>query len=205
MANSETLTTFVDLIRHGEPDGGPMFRGSKDDPLSPQGWQQMKDAIAPDDHWDAILTSPLLRCGEFARTLAGQSDTPLHSDERLREIGFGDWEGLTAEAIQQRYGQDRLASFWADADSNAPPGGEPFGDFQGRVQAAWEDWTDRLRGQRVLLVCHGGVIRVVVGHVMGISRDRVLSALSVPYACRSRIRLDHTPYGKLSCLVSHGG
>ncbi len=200
----EYRTTLVDLIRHGEPEGGPMFRGSKDDPLSTRGWDQMRAAIGAEEHWDAILASPMKRCHAFATELAGQLGVPLHEDDRLREISFGDWEGLTAEAIGQRFGQDSLARFWADAEGYPPPGGEAFADFQARVQAAWQDWTERLAGQRVLLVCHGGVIRVVLGHVMGIRQDRVLSAVAVPYACRSRVRLDQSEHGTLSCLVAHG-
>lgn len=200
----EVKTTLIDLIRHGEPEGGPMFRGGKDDPLSELGWQQMNAAIGEDEKWDAILTSPLQRCIRFAETMGERYDIPVHTDDRLREISFGEWEGLTAEAIAERYGKQRLALFWADASTNPPPGGEPFADFQDRVQAAWDIWTERLAGQRVLLVCHGGVIRVSLAHVMGISRERVLSAMAVPYACRSRVRLDHSEYGTLSCLVSHG-
>lgn len=201
---SEPRTTWIDLIRHGEPEGGPMFRGSKDDPLSALGWAQMRDAIRADEQWDSILTSPMVRCREFARILAKKRDIPLNSDPRLREIGFGAWEGMTADTIQAEYGPEPLAAFWADADNNPPPGGERFSDFQARIQDAWEEWSDRLAGQRVLLVCHGGVIRATLGHVMGIRPDRVLSAMSVPYACRSRVRLDHSEYGTLSCLVSHG-
>jgi Fructose-2,6-bisphosphatase len=63
-------TTIFDLIRHGEPAGGQMYRGHKDDPLSEQGWQQMRNAITGDDKWDHILSSPLLRCREFAAELA---------------------------------------------------------------------------------------------------------------------------------------
>lgn len=201
---AENCTTLVDLIRHGEPEGGPMFRGSKDDPLSTEGWAQMQAAIGDDEQWDVILTSPLQRCRVFASTLAGRLGLPLHEEPRLREIGFGDWEGLTAETIGQRYGPDALSRFWADADRNPPPGGEPFQAFQARVRAGWEHWTGRLAGQRVLLVCHGGVVRVVLGHVMGIRQDRILSAMAVPYACRSRVRLDHSAHGTLSCLISHG-
>lgn len=203
MAN-EPCTTLVDLIRHGEPEGGPMFRGSKDDALSARGWDQMQAAIGDGEQWDAILSSPMKRCHVFAADLAQRLGLPLHEDERLREISFGDWEGLTAEAIGQRFGKDCLARFWADAERYPPPGSEPFSQFQARVQAAWEDWAGRLAGQRVLLVCHGGVIRVVLGHVMGIRQDRVLSAMAVPYACRSRVRLDHSEHGLLACLVSHG-
>ncbi|MBS3804128.1 MAG: histidine phosphatase family protein [Oleiphilaceae bacterium] len=201
---SEPRTTWFDLIRHGEPEGGPMFRGSKDDPLSALGWEQMRAAIHKGEPWDCVLTSPLVRCRQFAQTLARDREIPLHTDARLREIGFGAWEGLTADIIQAEYGQERLAAFWADADNNPPPGGERFSDFQVRIHDAWEHWSDRLSGQRVLLVCHGGVIRTLLGHVMGIRPDRVLSAISVPYACRSRVRLDHSEYGTLSCLVSHG-
>ncbi|MDX1635572.1 MAG: histidine phosphatase family protein [Marinobacter sp.] len=200
---TDNRTTLVDLIRHGEPEGGPMFRGSKDDPLSARGWAQMQAAIKADEQWDAVLSSPLQRCHVFATDLAGRLDLPLYQDDRLREISFGDWEGLTAEGIGERYGPDALSRFWADAGRYPPPGGEPFADFQARVQAAWQDWTSRLAGQRVLLVCHGGVIRVVLGHVMGIRQDRVLSAMTVPYACRSRVRLDHSDHGTLSCLESH--
>jgi alpha-ribazole phosphatase len=201
---SDTRTTWIDLIRHGEPEGGPMFRGSKDDPLSALGWDQMNGAIRDDDYWDVILTSPLTRCSQFAQTLAKTRAIPLDSDTRLREISFGAWEGLTAGIIQAEFGREALADFWADADANPPPGGERFGDFQIRVQQAWDEWSNRLAGQRVLLICHGGVIRVVLGHVMGVRRERVLSAMSVPYACRSRVRLDHSDYGTLSCLISHG-
>ena len=45
-------TTLIDLIRHGEPEGGPMFRGQTDHPLSATGWQQMRGAIGDGEHWD---------------------------------------------------------------------------------------------------------------------------------------------------------
>jgi alpha-ribazole phosphatase len=144
------------------------------------------------------------RCIRFAETVAERLAIPLHSDVRLREIGFGEWEGMTLEQIQTRYGKERLARFWADAELNTPPGGERLSHFQLRIEAAWQEWTERLAGQRVLLVCHGGVVRVAIGAIMGIPRERVLSAMQVPYACRSRVRLDRSDHGSLSCLVSHG-
>lgn len=203
MAQPDSATTIIDLIRHGEPDGGPRFRGSQDDPLSSVGWRQMESAIAPGERWDRILTSPLQRCQAFATRVSQRLAVPLHTDDRLREIGFGEWEGLSADTIIARYGEQRLTRYWSDADNWPPPGGERLGDFQQRVQAAWHDWSGRLAGQRILLVGHGGVIRVIVGEIMGTPRERVLGALAVPYACRSRVRTDYTPHGVLSCLVSH--
>ncbi|WP_166267799.1 histidine phosphatase family protein [Marinobacter caseinilyticus] len=197
-------TTIIDLIRHGEPEGGPMFRGSKDDPLSPLGWHQMAAAIGDDETWDVVLSSSMQRCLRFAETLAERLAIPLHTDDRLREIRFGEWEGKTVEAINTQYGPAALARFWADAETNPPPGGERLSHFQNRIADAWRDWTEHLAGQRILMVCHGGVVRVAVGAVMGVPQERVLSAMQVPYACRTRVRLDHSPHGRLSCLVSHG-
>ncbi|MEP1215454.1 MAG: alpha-ribazole phosphatase family protein [Marinobacter sp.] len=200
---SGNTTTFFDLIRHGEPAGGPMFRGSKDDPLSDTGWQQINAAITEDDHWDLIITSPLLRCQAFAWQLARQRQLPVHEEPQLREIGFGDWEGRTSTDILA-HTPDALARFWSDPVNHPPPGGEAITAFSERVTRAWQHWQCEASGKRVLVVCHGGVIRMILAEVMGIPLQRSFSAIAVPYACRSRIRIDESRHGLLSCLQSHG-
>ncbi|WP_100639009.1 histidine phosphatase family protein [Marinobacter salexigens] len=196
-------TTVFDLIRHGEPEGGPMYRGSKDDPLSETGWQQMRDAISETDHWHAIVSSPMLRCVHFARELADRFEIPLHTDERLREINFGEWEGRTAEEVMASDGE-RLNEFWANPAANTPPGGEPTGDFNHRVIESWHHWQQELAGQNLLIVCHGGVIRMIVAEVMNIPLEHAFSGLATPYACRSRIQVNTSSHGRFQCLVAHG-
>ena len=196
-------TTIFDLIRHGEPAGGPMFRGSTDDPLSDTGWQQMRSAIAGDEHWDLILTSPLLRCQEFARELAEQKKIALEIEARFQEIDFGAWEGLTAAEILKQT-PDALNRFWSNPVEHSPPDGEALGDFSVRIREGWLDWQRRAAGKRVLLVCHGGVIGMLLAEVMSIPLERSFSAIKVPYACRSRVRVDATDHGVMSCLESHG-
>tara|TARA_R110002167_G_scaffold116633_29_gene291958 strand:- start:541 stop:1167 length:627 start_codon:yes stop_codon:yes gene_type:complete len=196
-------TTMFDLIRHGEPEGGPMYRGSKDDPLSDIGWQQMRDAITEADHWDAIVTSPMLRCAHFARELADRYQVPLHRDDRLREINFGEWEGRTADEVMASNGE-KLSQFWADPVSNTPPGGEPATDFNHRVVESWRHWQQELAGQNVLIVCHGGVIRMVVADAMNIPLKHAFSSLTTPYACRSRVQVDTSTHGRFQSLVAHG-
>lgn len=195
-------TTTLDLIRHGEPEGGQMFRGSKDDPLSEMGWQQMRGAITGNDRWDAIVTSPMARCRHFAGELAGQLRIPIHVEDELREIGFGEWEGLTSEQVQARYGE-QLSQFWQDPVSGQPPGAEAVVDFYQRVVSGYERWQRQLAGKRVLIVCHGGVIRMVLAHVLGIPLDKSFSGFAVPYACRSRIQVDHSEFGTFRSLISH--
>lgn len=196
-------TTVFDLIRHGEPEGGPMYRGSKDDALSETGWQQMRAAITEADHWDAIVTSPMQRCVCFARDLAERCAIPLHIDERLREISFGEWEGRTAEQVMAADGE-RLSRFWADPVSNTPPGGERAADFSLRVTQSWHHWQQKLAGARVLIVCHGGVIRMIVANTMNIPLIHAFSGLTTPYACRTRIQVDTSGHGRFQSLVAHG-
>lgn len=196
-------TTLIDLIRHGEPQGGPRFRGHQDDPLSERGWQQMQGAVAAGEHWDQVLSSPLSRCQAFARRIAEARQIPLHTDPALKEIYFGDWEGLTAAQIEHQQ-PGRLSAFWHNAQDNPPPGGETLTDFYHRINGAWAHWQNALQGQRVLLVCHGGVIRMVLSAVLGMTPAAAMAGLQVPYACRSRVRIDHSEHGVLSCLVQHG-
>ncbi|SFR80459.1 alpha-ribazole phosphatase [Marinobacter daqiaonensis] len=196
-------TTLVDLLRHGEPEGGPGFRGDIDDPLSKTGWQQMLDTLGEGAPWDAVVTSPLIRCAGFAEVLAREHSLPVHREPRLREIGFGAWEGKTIEQVEASWGQ-ALTRFWSDPVANPPPGGEQVEAFQDRVIEAWNHWCEELAGQRILVICHGGVIRMILARVMGIPLNSAFQGLAVPYACHSRIRLDTSSHGRLACLISHG-
>lgn len=196
-------TTFFDLIRHGEPAGGHKYRGHRDDPLSEVGWQQMRDAIGQHEQWDHILTSPLLRCREFACELSEQRNIPVTVAEGFKEISFGDWEGKTREQVAREYG-DHQANFWRDAENFPPPNAEAIQDFHHRIGTAWQHWSDALAGKHVLLVCHGGVIRMVLAHVLGLTPSNAMAGFQVPFACRSQVRIDDTPHGTLSCLVRLG-
>ena len=90
----------IDLLRHGEPVGGRRYRGLIDDPLSDKGWAEMRAAVQGRDEWDAIVHSPLSRCADFAAELSTDLGIPKISDDRLVEIGFGVWEGLTGDEVR---------------------------------------------------------------------------------------------------------
>ncbi|MEN6585412.1 MAG: alpha-ribazole phosphatase family protein [Sulfuricella sp.] len=179
--------TLIDLLRHGEPEGGVRFRGHIDDPLSATGWAQMHAAAATAGGWEVIVTSPLRRCADFSAELASRLGVPLESEPHLREIGFGAWEGLTAEQVAAR-DPEALARFWRDPAQHTPPGGEPLADFEARVAAGWNDLLQRHAGKRILLVCHGGVIRLIIARVLAMPRSH-LFRLNVPFASVSRIRV----------------
>jgi hypothetical protein len=99
--------TTVDLLRHGEPEGGQKFRGALDDPLSSLGWEQLRTTVGDYRDWQAIVSSPLIRCAAFAKELAERLDRPLEIMPDFRELNFGAWEGRTSAEV---YAADPLAS-----------------------------------------------------------------------------------------------
>jgi alpha-ribazole phosphatase len=148
----------IDLLRHGDT-AQRSYRGQLDDPLSDLGWSQLRAAVQGRT-WDAIVASTLARCARFAEELSQQRGVPLRLDARLREYHFGDWQGVPIETLAER---DPLAleRFWADPVTFPPPGAETFDAFRGRLVAALDDVARDARQARVLVVTHGGAIRLL--------------------------------------------
>jgi len=182
--------TTLDFIRHGKPSGSSTYRGHGiDDPLSEAGWQQMWVALNGHSAWDQIVSSPLRRCLDFAQELAARNDLPLHIDDRIKEVGFGDWEGRTREEIMTN-DPEAYRAFYLDPVANRPVGAEPLGDFFHRVSEGYQSLIERFGGQNILVVSHAGVIRAVLAHV-----------LDIPPAVAYRIKVDNAGISR----ISHNG
>lgn len=192
------MTTILDLMRHGEPVGGRRYRGQVDDPLSEKGWAQMHAAVTGAVPWTRILSSPLLRCRAFAETLAGRHGLPLALDERLKEVGFGVWEGKSAAEIEQE-APGTLARFKADPVNARPAGAEPLADFHARVAAALDDLLARYAGEHVLLVGHAGVMRMALAWALQIPLEHAYR-IEVATATLTRLRFD----ADRASLIFHG-
>lgn len=181
MANTNSTTRF-DILRHGEPDGEDCFRGSGiDHPISELGSQQMRAAIAQNTQWDLIISSPLIRCLDFAQKLSSELKLQLIIDDSFREIGFGVWEGKTKEDVQCN-DSDTYKRFIIDPVKNRPAGAEPLEKFSNRVWHKLEELSTEYKGKRILLVSHAGVIRVVTARTMGLALNDVYNQLKVEYA-----------------------
>ncbi|MDH5356085.1 MAG: alpha-ribazole phosphatase family protein [Gammaproteobacteria bacterium] len=154
--------TILGLLRHGEVTGGVCFRGHQDDPLSNKGLDQMRDSVKT-TKWDGVVTSPLKRCAEFAKLVSQQQGIPLETNKDLMEIYFGEWEGRTAAELMDET-PELLTKFWQDPDQNPPPGGEKLSAFAARVMRAKDTILKQAGEQRILLVTHAGVIRILLCH-----------------------------------------
>lgn len=159
-------TTIIDLIRHGEPEGGRAYRGNTiDDPLSEKGWQQMWDAIGNDAPWQTIISSPMKRCLAFSMALADKHNLEVSRIESFKEVGFGQWEGRTPDQIKSENMQ-QYADFYQDPVNLRPPGAEPLDKFIARVSTAYSRVVAEHRGKHILIVAHAGVIRAILCHVL---------------------------------------
>jgi len=159
-------STIVDLIRHGEPQGGSMYRGHNiDDPLSEKGWQQMWHAVNDNNHWQQIISSPMLRCEEFAQQLSDKHDIPLQIENDFKEVGFGAWEGLTRDQVKQK-NIDEYNNFYLDPVSNRPESFEPLDNFINRVTQTYEKVIKQYENQHILIVAHAGVIRALLAYIV---------------------------------------
>ena len=191
--------TTLDLIRHGEPVGGRKYRGQIDDPLSENGWAQMRAAVGKNAPWSRVISSPLLRCRAFAEALAAQHDLPLTFEARFKEVGFGIWEGKTAAEIELA-APGTLAKFKADPIHARPQGAEPLDVFLARVAAGLERVLLTHPGEHILIVCHAGVIRMVLAHALAIPLANAYR-IEVASAGITRLRFDTG----CASLVFHGG
>ncbi len=191
--------TTLDLIRHGEPVGGRKYRGQIDDPLSENGWTQMRAALGDNAPWSRVISSPLLRCSAYAEALAAQHSLPLTFEARFKEVGFGVWEGKTAAEIEVA-APGTLARFKADPIHARPQAAEPLDVFLARVAAGLENILLTHPAEHILIVCHAGVIRMALAHALTIPLANAYR-IEVATAGITRLRFDA---GRAS-LVFHGG
>jgi alpha-ribazole phosphatase len=157
----------IDLLRHGETTLSHTLRGHLDDDLTEQGWLQMQSTIqqymtTPVD-WDVIISSPLRRCRCFAEHLADQLRLPMRVNEHIKEMYFGDWEGISTQVIYEAE-PEQLANFWQFPTQYHAPNGESLIQFQQRIFIGFEQIYTQIQaqnGQKALVITHGGVIKLL--------------------------------------------
>ena len=167
------------FVRHGETDYNATGRlqGQRDIPLNGRGRAQasaigralakaMPEAIAALEAASAFAASPLVRTRqtmELARTALGLAPQRYALEPALKELTFGEWEGLTWPQVAKR---DPAGARAREADkwNFAPPGGESYAMLAERLQP----WLDSLQAD-CFVVSHGGVARALMTLIAGVS------------------------------------
>lgn len=164
------MTKLV-LVRHGQATHNLEHRwqGWGATPLTPLGVRQA-EAVAQrlavwEPPFDHLYTSPLLRARQTSMPIARKLGLTAIEHQGLRELDFGQINGLTADEFQRTWPQ--VYERWQDkADLTFRyPGGEQRLAFFSRVGAALDEILAAVRGQRVVIVSHGGTIRASLAHL----------------------------------------
>ena len=130
----------------------------------------------------AIYSSDLQRSVKGARIIARHHDVPLYQLADLREIYFGDWEGLTLEEIRTRFPDDLEKRQNGLIDFQPPGGGESIENLDKRISACFKKILKEQNGNDFLIVGHGAVNRVILCRALGLDLAGMF-AIQQNYGC----------------------
>ena len=165
----ETVTVI--LARHGQVSWNieRRFLGHRDLPLTEEGIRQaekLAHRLGREPALARAYSSDLERAAATARKVAEVRGIEVIESNDLRELDFGDWEGLTFDEIKKGWGP--LLDLWLDDPFKyRPPGGESLGQLLGRTEGAMKRIIGANPGKTVLVVSHGGPIRLLTCLYMG--------------------------------------
>lgn len=165
------------LVRHGETDwnSSMKYQGSSNIPLNAVGREQARRTSLrlAGGLWERIISSPQARAMETSKIIAGSllNGNTVQIHPALSEIGFGAWEGMSVTQIEEKYGE--YYHRWREDPSRyTPPGGECFHHALHRVSNAFNEMLS-LDAERILVICHGGTIRLTLVHLLGMDPSLV--------------------------------
>ncbi len=182
---------MIYLIRHTKPDvkSGTCY-GWTDldvDTSFSEELKIIKDKVNKIDNFK-FYSSPLIRCSKLATALAGQN-TIIYT-ERLKELHFGEWEGVKWDNIPT----EDMNKWSNDYIRNTIPGGESYQNMLDRVKTFW-DTIDI--NQDSVIVAHDGVLRAILYFLLEIKKEN-LFRINIEYGAVIKI----TPWIKEHCKVS---
>lgn len=159
------------LVRHGETDWNAEKRylGQTDLPLNSKGRQQVLNLAheLKDVDFACCYTSDLIRASQTTSTILKGRDVEIIIEIALREASFGTWEGLTHAEISRQHAVE--LELWVESQGMTKPGGgESLGDLRGRLGAWLESLYAENPAGNILVVTHGGPLRVILCLLMGL-------------------------------------
>lgn len=189
------MTVELILVRHGETKWNNIgkFQGSKDIKLNNKGIKQAESLAKrlSELKLDKIYSSDLKRAYKTANTVAKKHQLAVEEIAELQEVDFGGWEGLGFDEIKEKF--DFTLEDWlrAPVDTKVPEG-ESLLDIKERVVPAFKEILARHEDEKILIVAHGGVNKVLLSHL-----------LNMPLKNCWNLEQDNTAVNKVNFYQSH--
>ncbi|NKY12506.1 histidine phosphatase family protein [Cellulomonas hominis] len=196
----------VVLWRHGRTahNAGARLQGQSDIPLDDVGvWQAETAAAALASRYrpTRIVASDLGRAHATAWALADRTGLPVHTDARVRERSFGEWEGMTSAEIAERWPEQHAA--WVAGREPERVGAESRADVLTRmVDAVTAEAAALERDDTLVVVSHGAAISLALVGLLGLPSEwRGVSGMSNAHWCEVQPgRPGSTPGWRLEAL-----
>ena len=174
MSDGQRNGCRVVLVRHAVAEGNGRFTGQLDFELTTEGRSQLSHLVRELSGFpiSATYASDLKRARETAAAVARYFGVPLECRPGLREMSFGQWEGLSWTEVEQKF-PDEARNWLGQFPSGIVPGGESFAEFKGRISRELEFIASKNGGRYVAVVTHAGVIRVALAAASGVAEQDI--------------------------------
>lgn len=168
--------TQIILVRHGQTEWNRVerFRGRADVLLNQTGLAQAEltgRRIAAEWQPSAIYAGPLSRTLRTAEAIGRCCHLPVEVEQRLVDIDYGEWQGLTPDEVRGRW-PEALSAWYETPHIARIPNGETLDQLRTRAMSAVNDLVARHLDQTIVLVSHTVVNRIILLGVLGLGNDR---------------------------------
>ncbi|MEZ9144979.1 alpha-ribazole phosphatase family protein [Vibrio sp. 10N.286.52.C3] len=187
MVNGTTKNIY--LLRHGKVEGKAALNGLSDVLVNSDLQEQICEALTTQDiTFDSVVSSPLRRCSDLATLYAQRMSVPLSIAPGFQEMNFGEVDGVPFDELEDKW--EMLETFWQDPANHQLTCAESLQGFHDRVTQAWSQLLND-SSDNILLVTHGGVIRILLAHCLDIDwkNPSLYSKLSIENASITHIQI----------------
>ena len=174
------MSTHILLIRHGETqwNKSERFRGTYDIPLNENGKAQANvlSQALKDRNISVACTSPLSRAVETAQISLADRNVQILVNDKLTDIDYGDWTGLTKMEVMKRWPKEYDA-WTSHPDLAEIPGGEKLSDLFDRCCEFINEISKQYKGQTVAIFAHRVINKLLILGTMGLTLSKFLSII----------------------------
>ncbi len=171
-----SVETTLYLLRHGKVNGLPALNGHTDidvtDEINAKIISELNQLQANlgSNRITHIVSSPLQRCAKVAEKFAQINNLTLEKKDDFKEMDFGELDGISFDAIRDsecgEQNWKKLEEFWQNPSQSPLPKAELLINFYQRIELALNNLLLSHQGENILLVCHGGVIRMILSCIL---------------------------------------
>lgn len=195
---TEMKVMNVYLLRHGKTVGNAALNGHTDVLVEPAEQQRITQKVVESQiPFSHIISSPLRRCADLADILAPKIACRVEWLDQIQEISFGEVDGVPFDELTSQW--PLLETFWQDPANHQLPKGESLAAFHYRIIEGWKHILQR-RDEHLLVVTHGGVIRLLLAHLLDLDwkNAKLYSNLSIANASVTHIQVSFLLVNALS-------